>query len=76
VHLLPFVVKATEVRCLEDLPERFHLYRVFDFSQKPRPDFLKGNLSQVCCPDPTLSTGLMMPINAQISISERGAARG
>jgi hypothetical protein len=32
----PFVVTANEVRCSEDLPEQFHLYRVFDFSRRPR----------------------------------------
>jgi hypothetical protein len=32
----PFYVTATEVRCSEDCPERFRLYRVFDFARRPR----------------------------------------
>ena len=31
----PFYVSANEVRCSEDCPERFRLYRVFDFAQEP-----------------------------------------
>ncbi len=44
----PFVVTANEVRCSEDLPERFHLYRVFDFARRPRVYVLKGALSASC----------------------------
>jgi hypothetical protein len=32
----PFLVTATEVRCSEDCPDRFRLYRVFDFARNPR----------------------------------------
>ncbi len=31
----PFYVSANEVRCSEDCPERFRLYRVFDFATEP-----------------------------------------
>ena len=31
----PFYVTANEVRCSEDCPERFRLYRVFDFARDP-----------------------------------------
>jgi Protein NO VEIN, C-terminal len=31
----PFFVTATEVNCSEDVPDRFHLYRVFDFATRP-----------------------------------------
>ncbi len=48
----PFVVTANEVRCSEDLPERFHLYRVFDFARRPRLYVLKGALSQACRLEP------------------------
>ena len=44
----PFVVTANEVRCSEDLPERFHLYLVFDFARRPRLYVLKGALSLAC----------------------------
>jgi Protein NO VEIN, C-terminal len=32
----PIYVTANEVRCSEDCPEQFRLYRVFDFSRDPR----------------------------------------
>ena len=32
----PFYVTANEVRCSEDCPDRFRLYRVFDFARNPR----------------------------------------
>lgn len=73
---LPFVVTAKEVQCSEDLPERFRLYRVFDFSRSPRLYALKGALSQVCCLEPTLYRAFTMPINNQTTIPEGGPARG
>jgi len=48
----PFVVTANEVRCSEDLPDRFYLYRVFDFARRPRVYVLKGALSQACSLEP------------------------
>ncbi len=35
----PFLVTANEVRCSEDVPEKFRLYRVFDFARSPRVCF-------------------------------------
>jgi hypothetical protein len=49
----PFFVTATEVRCSEDLPERFRLYRVFDFGRGPRVFVLKGSLRKTCQLEPT-----------------------
>jgi hypothetical protein len=43
----PFVVTENERRCSEDVGERFHLYRVFDFSRRPRVYVLSGALSNV-----------------------------
>jgi hypothetical protein len=50
----PFYVTATEVRCSEDMAERFHLFRVFDFSQSPRAYVLPGSLLGWCRLEPTL----------------------
>jgi hypothetical protein len=48
----PFYVTATEVRCSEDMPDRFHLYRVFDFASDPRLYVLPGPLRATCRLDP------------------------
>jgi hypothetical protein len=48
----PFRVSATEVRCSEDVPEKFHLYRVFDFGWSPRVYILSGALRQSCRLEP------------------------
>jgi hypothetical protein len=48
----PFYVTATEVRCAEDVPGQFHLYRVFDFAAEPRPYVLPGSLRATCRLDP------------------------
>lgn len=44
----PFHVTATELACSEDVPEKFRLYRVFEFGDTPRLFELRGNLSQNC----------------------------
>lgn len=44
----PFNVTANEVRCSEAVPDRFHLYRVFNFGEAPRIYSLRGALS-LCC---------------------------
>ena len=44
----PFYVTANEVRCSEDCPEKFRLYRVFDFSREPRVFVVGGSLSREC----------------------------
>jgi hypothetical protein len=49
----PFYVTATEVRCSDDVPDRFHLYRVFDFAADPRLYVLPGSLRATCRLDPT-----------------------
>jgi hypothetical protein len=48
----PFYVTATEVRCSEDVPDRFLLYRVFDFARDPRVYVLPGSLRERCLLDP------------------------
>lgn len=49
----PFYVTATEMRCSEDVPERFHLYRVFDFAREPRLYTLAGSLMASCRLEPS-----------------------
>jgi hypothetical protein len=48
----PFYVTATEVRCSEDCPGQFHLYRVFDFARCPRVYVVNGPLSRECRLEP------------------------
>ena len=48
----PFYVTANEVRCSEDCPERFRLYRVFDFARDPRIYVVGGALSVACVLEP------------------------
>ena len=50
----PFYVTATEVRCSEDVGERIHLFRVFDFGRAPRAYVLAGPLGERCRLEPTL----------------------
>lgn len=50
----PFLVTENERRCSEDLGERFQLYRVFDFSRRPRVYVLPGSLLVTCHLEPTL----------------------
>jgi hypothetical protein len=41
----PFYVTATELRCSEDVADRFQLFRVFDFGRTPRAYVLPGPLT-------------------------------
>jgi hypothetical protein len=50
----PFYVTANEVRCSEDVPDKFHLFRVFDFGRSPRVYILAGSLTTSCRLEPTL----------------------
>jgi Protein NO VEIN, C-terminal len=47
-----FYVTATEVRCSEDVADRFHLYRVFDFAVAPKLYVLSGCLRERCRLEP------------------------
>jgi hypothetical protein len=44
----PFLVTNNEVRCSEDMTEKFHLFRVFDFARTPRAYILTGSLRSTC----------------------------
>lgn len=48
----PFYVTRNEVRCSEDMTEKFHLFRVFDFARTARIYILTGSLSAICHLDP------------------------
>jgi hypothetical protein len=50
----PFLVTANEVRCSADQPQRFQLYRLFDFGTSPRVYVLGGSLAEHCELDPVL----------------------
>jgi hypothetical protein len=50
----PFYVTLTEVRCSEDVAERFQLFRVFDFARMPRVYILTGSLRSSCELEPIL----------------------
>jgi len=50
----PFYVTGNEVRCSEDIPHQFHLFRVFDFGREPRLYILHGSLRELCQLDPVL----------------------
>jgi len=48
----PFYVTINEVRCSEDMTEKFHLFRVFDFARSPRVYILTGSLRTTCQLEP------------------------
>jgi hypothetical protein len=50
----PFYATANEVRCSDDRPEQFHLFRLFDFGKRPRAYILTGALSRNCRLEPAL----------------------
>jgi hypothetical protein len=50
----PFYVTSNEVRCSEDVQDRYRLYRLFDFAKEPRLYILKGSLKESCKLDPVL----------------------
>ena len=45
---------STEVRCSEDIPHQYHLFRVFDFGRSPRVYILQGSLREVCQLEPVM----------------------
>jgi hypothetical protein len=50
----PFYVSRNEVRCSEDIPQQYHLFRVFDFGRNPRLFILHGSLKKLCKLEPIL----------------------
>lgn len=50
----PFYVTGNEVRCSEDIPDQYHLFRVFNFGKSPRLYILHGSLRELCQLEPVL----------------------
>ena len=50
----PFYVTANELRCSEDIPEQFHVFRRFDFGRTPRSYILHGSFNELCQLDSVL----------------------
>jgi len=50
----PFYVTSKEVRCSEDVPQQYHLYRIFNFGHSPQLYILHGSLRQLCQLEPVL----------------------
>ena len=44
----PFYLTRNELLCSEDVPDRFRLYRVFDYSRSPRIYVLEGSMREAC----------------------------
>ena len=42
----PFLIEWTEVQCSIDNPNNFHLYRVFNFKNKPELYILSGSVEE------------------------------
>jgi hypothetical protein len=50
----PFYVTAYEVRCSADIPNQYHLFRVFDMGREARISILHGSLKILCQLEPVL----------------------
>lgn len=50
----PFLETGIEIRCSQDVAERFQLFRIFDFARTPRAYVLTGSLRSRCQLEPTL----------------------
>ncbi len=50
----PFYVTSNEVRCSEDVPQNYQLFRVFDFGRSPKLYILHGSLRELCQLEPVL----------------------
>ncbi|MEZ5951171.1 MAG: DUF3883 domain-containing protein [Planctomycetaceae bacterium] len=50
----PFYVTSNEVRCSEDIPFQYQLFRVFNFGRDPRVYILHGSLSELCQLQPVM----------------------
>ena len=50
----PFYVTANEVRCSDDIPDPYHLFRVFNMGREPHIYILHGSLQVLCQLEPVL----------------------
>ena len=50
----PFYVTVNEVRCSDDIPDQYHLFRVFNMGREPQIYILHGSLKILCQLEPIL----------------------
>ena len=50
----PFWVSQNELRCSQDIPSQYELFRVFDISRGPKIYVLHGSLAESCQLEPVL----------------------
>jgi hypothetical protein len=50
----PFYVTANEVRCSDDIPDQYHLFRLFNMGREPQIYILHGSLKILCQLEPVL----------------------
>ncbi len=50
----PFYVIANEVRCSDDIPDQYHLFRLFNMGREPQIYILHGSLKILCQLEPVL----------------------
>ena len=50
----PFYVTMNEVRCSDDIPDQYHLFRVFNMGREPQIYILHGSLKILCRLEPVL----------------------
>jgi hypothetical protein len=55
----PFYVTANEVRCSDDIPDQYHLFRVFNLGREPQIYILHGSLRVLCQLEPVLFRAVM-----------------
>jgi len=55
----PFYVTANEVRCSDDIPDQYHLFRVFNMGREPQIYILHGSLTSLCQLEPVLFRAVM-----------------
>jgi hypothetical protein len=55
----PFYVTANEVRCSDDIPDQYHLFRVFNMGREPQIYILHGSLRVLCQLEPVLFRAVM-----------------
>jgi hypothetical protein len=55
----PFYVTANEVRCSDDIPDQYHLFRVFNMGREPQIYILHGSLKTLCQLEPVLFRAVM-----------------
>ena len=53
-NFFPFYMTANEVRCSDDIPDQYHLFRVFNMGRKPQIYILHGSLKMLCQLEPIL----------------------